>query len=118
MVANTDGGASNPDLSFSYPTEFLPAATATSKHWGSDPIGLSGLTTITGWAALPDRRQPPDRPGSGHRRECGASTPFSPSSATSTSLVITPLLKALGTDIGSADVTATALQCNTPTLSG
>jgi uncharacterized membrane protein len=31
---------------------------------------------------------------------------------------MTPLLQALGLDIGSADVTALALQCATPALSG
>ena len=32
--------------------------------------------------------------------------------------VVTPLLQVLGLDVGSADVTALALQCNTPTLAG
>lgn len=117
VVANTDGGASDPDLSFSYPTEFPPAATATSKHWGSSPVGLSGLTTITaGSPTVTAGSLPLTLPiGSVVSAVTGALPGIVGDLDT---LVVTPLLQALGTDIGSADVTATALQCNTPVLSG
>ena len=117
VVANTDGGASDPDLAFSYPTEFLPAPTATSKHWGSSPIGLQGLTTITaGSPTVTAGSLPLTLPiGSVVSAVTGALPGIIGELDTR---VVTPLLKALGTDIGSADVTATALQCNTPVLSG
>jgi uncharacterized membrane protein len=117
VVANTDGGASNPDLAFSYPTEFLPAATATSKHWGSSPIGLSGLATVTGGSPyLIAGTLPVTLPLATVGN--AVISAIQPIAGDLDTLVITPMLKALGTDIGSADVTATALQCNTPALSG
>jgi uncharacterized membrane protein len=117
VVANTNGGASDPDLAFSHPTEFLPAPTATSKHWGSSPVGLQGLTTITaGSPTITAGSLPLTLPiGSVVSAVTGALPGIIGELDTR---VVTPLLKALGTDIGSADVTATALQCNTPVLSG
>ena len=117
VVVGPDGGASNPDLFFSHPTEFLPAPTATSKHWGSSPIGLSGLTTITGGSPYIIAGNLPIGLGLGTVGNAVISA-LQPVVGDLDTLVITPLVKALGVDIGSADVTATALQCNTPTLSG
>ena len=102
-------------LSFSYPSEFSP--TAASKHAGSQPIGLQSLTTYTAGTITP------------LGIPIGLTAPGIVSAvlgllpgilgATDTN-VITPLLTALGLDVGSADVTALrdALKCTVPGLAG
>lgn len=114
VVPVTDGGAT--DLSFTYPTEFPPPlGTETSKHAGSQPVGLSGLMTFTPGTPVVLNAVAAPLLGS---IVSTTMTALSPLVGQVDNLVLTPLLKALGTDIGSADVTATRLQCNTPTLIG
>jgi len=113
-VPTTDGGAT--DLSFTYPTEFPPPlGTETSKHAGSQPVGLSGLMTFTPGTPVVLNAVAAPLVGS---IVSATMTALSPLVGQVDNRVLTPLLKALGTDIGSADVTAISLQCNTPTLSG
>lgn len=115
VVPSTDGGAGT--LSFSYPSQFPPPlGTTTSQHWGSQPIGLSGLTQIT--AGNPTVTVGSLPIGLPLGTVVSAVTGALPNVLGNVdNLVITPLLKALGTDLGSADVTALALQCDTPVLS-
>jgi len=114
VVPTTDGGAT--DLSFTYPTEFPPPlGTETSKHAGSQPVGLSGLMTFTPGTPVVLNAVAAPLVGS---IVSATMTALSPLVGQVDNRVLTPLLKALGTDIGSADVTAISLQCNTPTLSG
>jgi len=114
VVPTTDGGAT--DLSFTYPTEFPPPlGTETSKHAGSQPVGLSGLMTFTPGTPVVLNAVAAPLVGS---IVSATMTALSPLVGQVDDRVLTPLLKALGTDIGSADVTAISLQCNTPTLSG
>jgi len=110
VVPSTDAPAQ--DVTFSYPSEFFP--TGTSKHVGSQPIGLQALTTFTagtttvlGVLPLPTATV--------------VATVFdalSPVLGNVDSSIVTPLLTALGIDIGGADVTALtdALKCDTPGL--
>ncbi len=105
-TASIDGSPSN--LTFAYPSEFL----TTTKHAGSQPIGLASLTTgttftsggVTLLGVLP----------------LGATTAQIVSAIMSAlhsvignvdANVLAPLLTALGLDIGGADVTALALNC-------
>jgi len=116
VVPSTDGGAGT--LSFSYPSQFPPPlGTSTTQHWGSQPIGLSSLTQITaGTATVTVGTLPIGLPLGTVVSTVLAALP--PVLGNVDNLVITPLLKALGTDLGSADVTAISLQCNTPALAG
>lgn len=117
VVPTTNGGSTS--LSFSFPSEFPPPdGTTTSKHAGSQPIGLSGLTQITAGSPvvtllgiLPLTIPVADIVS-------GVLAALGPVLADVDNLVMTPLLQALGLDVGSADVTALALQCATPTLTG
>ncbi len=112
VVPNTDGGSTA--LSFSYPTEFPPpAGTTTSKHAGSQPIGLQGLTTFTAGTPVVLNAIAAPLLNSIVSTTVAA---LSPVIGNVDSLVLTPLLQALGIDIGSADVTALNLQCDTPVL--
>jgi len=114
VVPATNGGPT--DLTFSYPTQFPPPlGTTTSKHAGSSPIGLSGLTTITPGTPVVLNAVAAPLVASIVSTVLSAITPVLTNVDNS---VMTPLLQALGLDIGSADVTAESLQCNTPTLSG
>ncbi|MGI9080540.1 MAG: pilus assembly protein TadG-related protein [Acidimicrobiales bacterium] len=111
-VPSTDAPAQ--DVAFSYPTEFFP--TASSKHIGSQPVGLQGLTrftagttTVLGVLPLPTATV--------------VTTIFnalSPVLGSVDNTILTPLLSALGMDIGGADVTALAdaFKCDTPGLVG
>jgi len=116
VVPTTPGGTT--DLSFIYPTQFPPPlGTATTQHAGSQPVGLGGIMTFN--------------VGTPQVLDVAASAPALQNlivSTTKTALstlvgqvdtkVLTPLLQALGTDIGSADVMAVSLKCGTPTLIG
>ena len=116
-VPTTNGGPSS--LSFSYPTEFPPPlGTTTSKHAGSQPIGLSGITTFTTGTPVVTLLGVLPLPLPVGGVVSGVVSALSPVLANVDNLVLTPLLQALGLDIGSADVTALALQCATPTLIG
>jgi uncharacterized membrane protein len=116
VVPNTDGGAT--DLSFSYPTEFPPPlGTATTKHAGSQPVGLSGIMTFT--VGTPQvLNVTAAAPALQNLIVSTTKTALSTLVGQVDSLVLTPLLQALGTDIGSADVMAMSLKCGTPTLIG
>ena len=116
VVPSTDGGAGT--LSFSYPSQFPPPlGTETSKHWGSQPIGLSGLTQITAGTATVTVGTLPIGLSLGTvvSTVLGALPGVL---ANVDNLVLTPLLQTLGVDIGSADVTARALTCGVPSLNG
>ena len=115
VVPVTNGGPS--DLSFTYPAEFPPpAGTSTSKHAGSQPVGLNGLMTFTpGTTTVLNAIVTPSLLTS---IVSTTMTALKPLVGQVDSKVLNPLLQALGLDIGSADVTAVSLQCNTPTLTG
>ena len=114
VVPSTNGGPSN--LTFSYPSEFPPPlGTTTSKHAGSQPIGLNGLTQITAGTPVVLNAIAAPLVGSIVTAVLAALPAVV---GNVDNLVLTPLLQALGLDIGSADVTADALQCATPALSG
>lgn len=117
VTPSVDGPAV--DVSFSYPSEFTPSAA--SKHVGSQPIGLQSATnlstgTVTLLGVLP----------------LGTTTAQIVTAVVSAlhtvlgdvdNLVMTPLLKDLGLDIGGADVTALAdafktASCGQPGLVG
>jgi uncharacterized membrane protein len=116
VVPSTNGGAAN--LTFNYPSEFPPpAGTTTSKHTGSQPIGLSTLTQITAGTPTVQLLTLTPLPIPVATLVTAVTAALAPVLANVDNLVMTPLLQALGLDIGSADVTALALQCNTPTLS-
>ncbi|MDQ6783431.1 MAG: hypothetical protein M3063_08320 [Actinomycetota bacterium] len=117
VTPSTDGGAT--DLTFNYPTEFPPpAGTETSKHAGSQPIGLNGLTNPVMFTAGP----PVVLNGIAAPLVAPIVSALLPALSTVIgsvdTTVLTPLLQALGIDIGSADVTALALNCAVPTLAG
>jgi len=109
------------DLSFSYPNEFAPPGT--SKHAGSQPVGLQSLTNVSGTAV--------------DVNALGLLTVGLTSGNLVNSVldalhtlignvdtaILTPLLTALGLDVGSADVTApasdfNAASCGQPRLIG
>ena len=117
-VPITDGSPT--DLSFTYPAEFPPpAGTLTSKHAGSQPVGLNGATDpmifTPGTTTVLNAIATPSLVSSIVSTTMAALKPLV---GQVDNLVLTPLLQALGLDIGSADVTALVLQCNTPVLSG
>lgn len=117
VVPSTDGGST--DLTFSFPTEFPPPdGTLTSKHAGSQPIGLNSLTQVTAGAPVVTLLGllPLPLPVGSVVSAVLAALP--PVLADVDNLVLTPLLQALGLDVGSADVTAEALTCASPALIG
>ncbi len=101
-------------LSFSYPTEFTP--TAASKHAGSQPVGLQTLTTYTAGTVTVLGLLPLSQP----TIVAGVLGALPGLLGGVDNNVVTPLLTALGLDVGSADVTALkdALQCSVPGLAG
>jgi len=112
VVPATDGGPS--DLVFNYPAEFPPPlGTETSKHAGSAPVGLNGLMTFT--PGTPTVLNAVALPLVGTIVSTTMSA-LSPLVGQVDSRVLTPLLSALGLDVGSADVTARSLECGTPSL--
>ena len=117
VVPTTDGGAS--DLTFAYPSEFPPpAGTTTSKHTGSQPIGLSTLTQVTAGTPTVQLLGVTPLPVPVGTIVSAVLSAITPVLANVDNLVMTPLLQALGLDVGSADVTADALTCAVPALSG
>ena len=110
------------DVSFTYPTEFPPPnGTTTSKHVGSQPVGLNGLTNPMTFSVGPGSPEALSLTVNASLLNTITSTTLAalkPLVGLVDNAVLTPLLDALGLDIGSADVTAQALQCNTPTLTG
>ncbi len=117
LTPSINGPAQN--LTFTYPAQFAPPAF--SKHAGSQPIGLQGLTTFTAGSVSLINSLIVLSLG-----QTTAGIVGSVVSALSTvignvdSNVLTPLLTALGVDVGGADVTAikSALQCLSPALGG
>ena len=96
-------------LSFSYPTEFL----TTTKHAGSQPLGLQSLTsvtpgTVTVLGAIPLGLTANDV-------VTAVMNALHPVIGNVDGNVLTPLLTAMGVDIGGADVTALGLNCATTT---
>jgi uncharacterized membrane protein len=112
VTSLTDGAPTN--LTFNYPSEFPPPlGTRTSKHAGSNPIGLNGIVSVSA--------DPVQNNTIGALASTVVSTTLTALNTVLGNLdtnVMTPLLQALGTDVGSADVTALSLQCDTPTLTG
>jgi uncharacterized membrane protein len=122
LTAPIDGGPT--DLSFNYSSDFSPP-NQVSKHAGSDPVGLKTATALTGSAASISA--------------VGLLTVGLSSAVVVADVlaaltnvldnvdtkVLTPLLKAMGMDIGGADVTALGVdpitglglpQCGLPSL--
>ncbi|HUR24084.1 MAG TPA: hypothetical protein VMZ73_09460 [Acidimicrobiales bacterium] len=117
VTPSTDGGPTN--LSFNYPSEFPPPlGTTTSKHAGSQPIGLGTLTQISAGTPTVQLLTLTPLPVPVGNIVTAVLNALGPVLASVDNNVLTPLLQVLGLDIGSADVTADRLQCNTPTLSG
>lgn len=117
VVPHTDAPPS--DLTFSHPTEFPPPdGTMTSKHTGSQPLGLNGLTNITVGSPSVQLLGLTPLPIPVGNVVTAVVNALDPVLANLDNNVMTPLLDALGLDVGSADVTALALQCDTPTLVG
>ena len=117
VTPSTDGGAST--LSFSYPTQFPPPlGTVTSKHAGSQPLGLDTLTQISAGTPTVQLLTLTPLPVPVGNIVTAVLNALDPVLANLDNNIMTPLLQVLGLDLGSADVTADALQCNTPTLSG
>ena len=100
------------DLSFSYPSQFTPPADPPfSKHAGSQPVGLQSLTsvtpgTVTVLGALPLGTTTGDIVNA-------VMNALPPVVGNVDNNILTPLLSALGVDVGSTDVTALALNCPT-----
>lgn len=114
FTPSVDGPAVS--LSFSYPSEFAPPAF--SKHAGSQPIGLQSLTTYTtGTVTLLGLIPLGLTSGSIVSAVVGALPGLLGGVDTN---VLTPLLTALGVDVGGADVTALkdGLKCTVPGLAG
>jgi uncharacterized membrane protein len=103
-------------LTFSYPSEFAPPAF--SKHAGSQPVGLQSLTTYTQGTITLLGLIPLGLTSGGIVSAVLAALPGLLGAADTS--VLTPLLTALGLDVGSADVTALkdALKCTVPGLAG
>ncbi len=112
-VPSVDGAAT--DLFWSHPSEFPPPeGTETTKHAGSQPIGLQGVTQLTagnpvvlGALPLPTGTA-----------VTGVLNALQPVIGNLDNNIFTPLLTALGVGVGSADVTALTMTCNSPTLVG
>ncbi len=117
VVPTTDGGAS--DLSFSYPSQFPPPlGTETSKHAGSQPVGLSTLTQVSAGTPTVSLLGATPLPVPIGTVVSAVLSALSPVLANVDNQVMTPLLQALGLDVGSADVTALGLTCAVPSLVG
>jgi uncharacterized membrane protein len=114
VTPSVDGPAAN--LTFAYPAEFAPPAF--SKHTGSQPIGLQSLTTYSTGTVTLLGSIPLGLTSAGIVSAVVAALPALLGSVDST--VLTPLLTALGIDVGGADVTALkdALNCTVPGLAG
>ncbi len=113
----TNGGPG--DLFFSHPTQFPPPdGTTTSKHHGSDPIGLATPTLISAGTPSVQLLTLTPLPVPVGTIVTAVLSALNPVLTNLDSNVLKPLLQVLGLDIGSADVTALALQCDTPTLIG
>jgi len=114
LTPSVDGPAAN--LTFSYPSEFSPPAF--SKHTGSQPIGLQSLTTYSSGTVTVLGVIPLGLTSGSIVSAVLGALPALLGNVDST--VLTPLLTALGLDIGGADVTALkdALQCTSPGLGG
>lgn len=117
FTPSIDGPAQ--DLTFTYPSEFSPPAF--SKHVGSRPIGLEGLTTFTvGDVRVLDLASL-NLLGLTEEQVVEAVLAILPELIGDVDEeVLTPLIAALGLDIGGADVTALldALRCDLPALAG
>lgn len=117
VTPSTDGGPAN--LSFSYPSEFPPPdGTTTSKHTGSSPVGLDALTQISAGTPTVQLLTLTPLPIAVGDIVTAVLNALDPVLAGVDNNVLTPLLDVLGLDVGNADVTALALQCDTPALVG
>lgn len=106
------------DVAFSYPSEFAPpVGTGTSKHVGSQPVGL-GTTAVTTMTQTGAVTVSPSGLGVSLDATAVANlyADIRTTLAAVDSGVVTRLLTALGMDVGSADVTAVTQQCGTPGL--
>jgi len=101
-------------LSFSYPSEFAPPAF--SKHAGSQPVGLQSLTTFSTGTVTVLGLIPLGLTSGSIVSAVVAALPGLLGSVDTN--VLTPLITALGLDIGGADVTALkeSLMCKGPAL--
>lgn len=117
VTPSTNGGPS--DLFFSYPTQFPPPlGTTTSKHAGSQPIGIGTLTQISAGTPTVQLLGATPLPVPVGDIVTAVLNALGPVLTNVDNNVMTPLLQVLGLDIGSADVTADSLQCDTPALTG
>lgn len=101
------------DKTWSYPSQFPPPlGTTTTQHAGSQPIGLQSLTNITtGNPVLLGALPVPVGTVTS-----ALTSALSPLLGNVDNTILTPLLTALGIDVGSADVTALSMQCGNPAL--
>lgn len=114
VLPSTDGGATN--LTFAYPAQFPPPnGTTTTKHAGSQPIGLQALTNIN--VGTPVVLNAIALPLVGTIVTAVLAV-VKPVLGLLDNAILTPLLTALGVDVGSADVTALAVDCTSPKLVG
>lgn len=117
VTPTTDGGPT--DLFFSHPSQFPPPlGTTTSKHAGSQPIGLGTLTQVSAGTPTVQLLGLTPLPVPVATIVSAVIDALDPVLTNLDNNVMTPLLQVLGLDVGSADVTADALQCDTPTLAG
>lgn len=117
VTPSTDGGPS--DLFFSYPAQFPPPlGTTTSKHAGSQPIGIGTLTQISAGTPTVQLLGATPLPVPVGDIVTAVLNALGPVLTNVDNNVMTPLLQVLGLDVGSADVTADSLQCDTPALTG
>lgn len=115
ITPSTDGGPSS--LFFSYPTQFPPPlGTTTSKHAGSQPIGLDTITQVSAGTPTVQLLTLTPLPVPVGNVVTAVLNALDPVLSNVDNNVMTPLLQVLGLDVGSADVTALSLQCDTPTL--
>ena len=104
------------DLFFSYPSQFPPPlGSTTTKHAGSNPVGLRNLLNLS--AGTPVVLNSIAAPLVGTVGTTLVDT-LKPLLQLVDTDILSPLLQALGTSVGSADVTAISLQCDTPALTG
>lgn len=99
------------DVPFTYPGEFSP--TAPSKHIGSAPVGLQGLTNVTSGTVTVLGVIPLGLTSAGIVSNVLSSLRTVIGDVDTN--VLTPLLSSLGLDVGGADVTALAGAYNSTT---
>jgi uncharacterized membrane protein len=110
QTGSLDGPAT--DLAFTYSTDFSPP-NQVSKHAGSDPVGLKTATALTGTATNVSALGLLTVGLSSAGVVGGVLTALANVLDNVDKNVLSPLLKAMGLDIGGADVTALGIDTTT-----